>query len=340
VKYSYSRIQRYAECPTKFKLHYQDNLTPLSGRSEHDLMYGSAIDAGLSAYYNTGNILLGLEAFTLSYPAHYYPSQLPYWSPGKTFQNGLNALQAYAEHYRDENRHWTVLKVQNISTGAEDESTYESDRVVKLDLVIRDSRDDLVYGVDFKTTGKYLDKDFSARFEIHSQIRQYVDWIQHTYGECGGFYIDALSFRHRQKAYTPSKGPDKGIQLTAGDWHAFKRMIFNPNSDAVAQEQANFANWVSKIEHDLEHDTWAYNTDQCVRGPLVCEYHAICSRGYQWPRDEALITNDYRQRCMEFAADGHRCWLEPAHEGEHDSVKPYLPEAEFELDDEVEEAEV
>lgn len=333
-RYSYSQIQKYAACPTAYKFRYVDQLTPLSGEVDHDLRFGRAIDAGLSAYYQHDlSVIEAKAAFVLSYPEAEYPAVLPYWSPGKTFGNGLAALVAYDERWREDNQYWDVLAVQSSET----EDT-ESDRLVRIDMVVRDRRDRLVYGVDFKSTGKYLDKDFNAKFDPHSQIRQYVDRLQQKYDLIGGFYIDALSFRHRTKAYTPRSGPDKGIQLPAGDWYSFKRLVFNPNSDAIQAERGNFDSWVSKIERDRESGRWGYNTEQCVRGPIVCEYYQICSAGYQWPRDADLITAYYRQQCLRLV-QGERCQLEAGHEGEHDSTKRVQPDFEINIaEDEVEDA--
>lgn len=336
-RYSYSQIQTYATCPTLYKFRYVDALVPLGGGSEHDLRFGKAIDAALNAYYGGDRLVNeAQEAFHYSYPESEYPATLPYWSPGKTFQNGLNAIAAYAEHWQEDDQHWQVVGVQSSQRTEED---IDSDRLVKIDLVIRDTRDGLIYGVDHKSTGKYLDKDYSAKFDPHSQIRQYVDRLQRKYGECGGFYVNALSFRHRTKAYTPRSGPDKGVQLPAGDWYSFKRLVFTPNAEAVSAERANFDSWVRKIEADRESSQWGYNTDQCVRGPLVCPYHQICSSGYSWPGDEELIRNYYQQRCVRLASNGERCWLEPGHEGEHDSTRPQIQEFEVDVDDEIEEAE-
>lgn len=335
-RYSYSQIQTYATCPTLYKFRYVDALVPLGGEPEHDMRFGKAIDAALSAYYvGERSVLQAQGAFELSYPESEYPATLPYWSPGKTFHNGLKAIAAYAQHWYDENQYWQIVGVQSSQRSEDD----DSDRLVKIDLVIRDLRDGLIYGVDFKSTGKYLDKDYSAKFEIHSQIRQYVDRLQRKFGECGGFYIDALSFRHRTKAYTPRQGPDKGVQLPAGDWHSFKRMVFTPNADAVNAERNNFDSWVRKIEADRSSGQWGYNTDQCVRGPLICPYHQICSSGYTWPRDEDLIRNYYQQRCVRLASNGERCWLEPGHEGEHDPTRPQGQEFEIDIaEDNIEEA--
>lgn len=335
-RYSYSQIQKYATCPTLYKLRYVDQLVPINGESSHDLKFGRAIDAALTAYYRSDQVLgEALRAFDNSYPKEDYPASLPYWSPGKTYDNGLTALTAYAEHWQDDNQYWEVVGVQS----GESVEDVESDRLVKIDLVIRDRRDGLVYGVDFKSTGKYLDKDFNAKFDPHSQIRQYVDRLQRKWGAIGGFYIDALSFRHRSKAYTPRSGPDKGVQLPAGDWYAFKRLVFNPNQEAVTAERDNFDSWVRKIQSDRVSGQWGYNTEQCVRGPLVCEYHQICSAGYQWPRDADLITNYYRQQCIRLIK-GERCQLEVGHEGEHDSTPRRAMEPEVDLsDDDIQDAE-
>lgn len=339
-RYSYSQIQTYAACPLKYRLKYVEQLVPLQEGTEHDLIYGRAIDSALNTLYlKDGSVPKAQEAFAATYPESDYPAQLPYWSPGKTFANGLAAIKDYAARWYDDDQFWQVVSVQSRDVEPDEAIVAESlDRLVKVDLIVRDSRDGLIYGVDHKSTGKYLDKDFAAKFSPHSQIRQYVDHIQKKYGECGGFYINALGFRHRSKAYTPRSGPDKGVQLPAGDWHDFKRLLFNPNSEAIDAERNNWDAWVARIEHDRESGNWGYNTDQCVRGPLVCEYHQMCDAGYRWPEDADLITGYYRQRCIRIAAGGERCQLEPGHEGPHDSTRPQLPDSDFDLNEQVEEA--
>jgi hypothetical protein len=303
--------------------------------SEHDLRFGKAWDAALNALYSGSGIVLAKSAFIETYPQAEYPNALPYWSPGKTFTGGLVAIQEYVDKWRDEDQWWEIVSVQSRDQHETDDG---DSRTVVLDLVVRDRRDGLVYGVDNKSTGKYLNGDFWLQFDPHSQIRQYVDHLQRKYGECGGFYINATSFRTRTKAYTPRTGPDKGIQLPAGDWRDFKRMSFNPNSDAVQAERDNFTSWVRKIEHDREAGLWGYNTNYCKRGPIICPYHAICSAGYQWPRDAELIEAQYRQRCMRIAANGERCWLEPEHKGEHDATRPVRADFQIDLSEEIEEA--
>lgn len=303
-RYSYSQISTYASCPTLYKFRYVDALQ-LIGESEHDLRFGKAWDAAMNVWYGGEGLRAAMKSFSDSYPREEYPAVLPSWSQGKSFTGGLDGLQAYVEKYAAEDSRWEVLSVQSRDKGETDDGDA---RTVVLDLVVRDRRDGLVYGVDNKTTGKYLDSDFWLQFDPHSQIRQYVDHLQRKHGQVGGFYINAASFRHRTKAYTPRKGPDKGVQLPAGDWQDFKRMCFNPNSAAIQAERSNFSSWVRKIEADHVSGHWGYNTDYCKRGAITCPYHRICSAGYQSPEDSArlidgplILIPTYRLRLRTFS---------------------------------------
>ena len=334
TRYSYSRVSTYATCPRLYQLRYIHQLSPLQ-ESEHDLRFGKAWDAALNVYYRGQGVEQSQVAFIEAYPENEYPDPLPYWSPGKSFAAGISGLNQYVQKWREDDAWWEVLTVQSRDEKDGDDES----RVVVLDLVVRDKRDGMVYGVDSKTTGKYLDAQYAAQFDPHSQIRQYVRHLQEEYGEVGGFYINAASFRHRTKAYTPRKGPDKGVQLPAGDWQDFKRYLFNPNAEAINQEKASWSNWIRKIESDVASGDFAYNTDQCVRGPLTCPYHKICSAGYTWPNDAMLIEPWYRQRCL-LLVNGERCWLAPEHDGPCDSTRPAQADYEVNLDDEVEDAEV
>lgn len=334
-RYSYSQISTYASCPTLYKFRYEDQLVQIS-ESEHDLRFGRAWDMAMNAHYSGQGIVHAKSAFIESYPESEYPTVLPSWSTGKSFQSGLDGIQEYIERWQEDDQWWEVVSVQSRDKHDTDDGDA---RTVVLDLVIRDKRDGLIYGVDNKSTGKYLDKDFWLQFDPHSQIRQYVDHLQGKYGEVGGFYVNAASFKHRTKAYTPRTGPDKGIQLPAGDWRNFARMCFNPNSEAIQAERDNFTSWVRKIELDRKAGMWGYNTNYCKRGPIICPYYQICSSGYQWPRDRELIDSHYRQRCLRMAANGERCQLAPhGDEVEHDATRPVRQDYGIDLNDEIQEA--
>lgn len=335
--YSYSRVQTFINCPLKFRYHYIDQLVPNQIASAHDLNFGKAGHAALAVLYGGGTITQAQRTFVSFYPESDYPSPLPHWSPGKSFAGGLAAIRSYADYYEEEDQHWEVLSVEDIATAETEE---DEQQLVRLDLVVRDRRDGLIYGVDHKWTGKYLDSKFWLGYDPHSQIRQYTDSLQRKYGEVGGFYINAISCRNRSKAYTPRTGPQKGQQLPAGDWHDFKRMLFNPNANAIAAERDSLKAWLARIETAKQTDSWGYNTDHCVRGPFVCEYHQICSVGYAYPRDADLIETYYHRQCIQFAANGEQCQLEPGHTGECDSTRAQQQDFEVSIaEDEIEDAE-
>ncbi len=324
-QYSHSSLSLYRLCPLRYKLRYIDHLEPIQSSGRHDLDFGAAWHAGLAAWYTTGNAGTALDCFAAAYPANQYPSVLPVNSQGKTYENGLRGLAAYIERWQEDDKHWTVLSVE------ERETDDANDRVLKLDMVVRDDRDGQVYGVDHKASGGYLDARFWQRFEPNSQVRMYTDRLTERYGHCGGFIINAASFKHRSRAYTPRTGPDKGVQLPAGDWHSFARMTYNPNTNALQLERESSAYWVSRIESDRESGVWGYNDQSCHAYGRECEYYSLCSVGYSWPQDEELILNHYRQQCPRVLTED-RCQLDLEHEGECDPTRPEIVEQDCEVE--------
>lgn len=318
-RHSDSSLSLYRSCPLKYRLARIEGLQSLQPGSRHDLDYGKAVDAALNTLYSpNGTVKTAQEAFAEAYPADEYPTELPRWSQGKSFANGLAAIAGYARRWYEDDQHWDVVRVQEL------ESTGESEygRVVRLDLVVRDKRDGLIYGCDNKSTGKYLDSSYWTQFEPHSQIRSYALHLKQQYGSYGGFYINAISFRHRAKAYTPRKGPQKGVPLPAGDWFDFARVCFNPNSECLALEAANTAYWINRIEQDTALGIFGYNTAECHRGGIECEFWKICSAGWTWPGDEEIISNYYRQACLALIGVEDRCQLDRGHQGPHSPDAP------------------
>lgn len=311
-------LSLYRACPLKFAFRYEYKLVPIQPPSAHDSNFGSAWDAGLSAWYRDGRADKALDAFAVAYPQSRYPATLPVNSQGKTFDNGLMALAAYITRWQEEDTHWTVLHVQEKMTSEDGE------RSLKLDMIVRDDRDGLVYGVDTKTTASYLDGKYWSRYEPNSQVRMYTDHVNERFGHCGGFIINAASFKHRSRAY---KGEP------AGDWFNFARMTYNPNANALQLERDNFDYWVGRIESDRLSGNWGYNDQSCHQYGRECEYYQICSSGYSWPQDEELILNHYRQMCPRVLAEG-RCQLDLGHTGDCDPTIPITEDYQVEAETE------
>jgi hypothetical protein len=318
-------LAMYRTCPLKFRLHYREHLVSLQPSSRHDLDFGAAWDEALNTLYRGGTVEQARESFAATYPADQYPDPLPLWSQGKSFANGMAAVAAYPDRWTEDDQFWDVLSVQQ----RQDEM---DERILKLDLVVRDRRDGLVYGVDNKSTGKYLDQSFWSSFEPDSQVRFYADHINTKYGHCGGFIINATSFKTRSRAYTPRTGPDKGIQLPAGDWFRMERLMLNPNAACLQLERDNFAYWTQRIAQDEASGQWGYNTDACYKGGVPCEFLKLCEHGYTWPDDKELILSYYRQTCPKVLPEG-RCVLDYGHAGDHN---PNLPQQmDFEIEEDV-----
>jgi hypothetical protein len=327
-------LSLYRTCGLRYRLHYKEHLVSLQPVGMHDAMFSRAWHEAMSTIYKGGDTKAAQEAFATAYPADQYPDPLPLWSQGKSFSNGMAAIAAYDERWINDDIHWEVLSVEQKEQGE------DSDRILKLDLVVRDKRDSLVYGVDHKGTGKYLDGSFWSSFEPDSQVRFYADHINSKYGHCGGFIINAASFKHRSKAYTPRQGPDKGIQQPAGDWFRFERFMINPNENCLQLERDNFSYWTKRIAEDEASNQWGYNTESCMKWGRPCEFLQICSAGYSWPNDKELILSYYRQQCPR-VLEGGRCQLNLDHAGDCDPIIQRSQEADFvveEDEDEVEEA--
>ena len=293
---SHSALSLYRDCQLRYRYERQLGLTPRAGHASHDLRYGSAGHIALAALYSGDTLKHVGEAFMSAYPVDEYPSPLPRYASGKSQSNFLSALWKYInDAWSVDREQWEVLEVEVPRTT---EGMGEYDHVLVLDLVVRDKQDGLVWGVDHKITGGYLDAKFWARHELSSQVRMYTDDIKRRYGSCGGFIINAISLRNRSRAYTPRTGPDAGVQLPAGDWFAFGRMTYRPNNDCLALERENLRITADDIARSIATDRWSYNTARCHGGTAwACPYYQICQPGWSWPRDRETIEEYFRQRC-------------------------------------------
>lgn len=327
--YSHSEMSCYRDCPLKYQLKYQVGLVSLAAQ-DHALHFGHAFHCGLEARRAmlvdnptatlADVVKVAQEAFTRDYDPSLYPLQLNRYDVGKTYRNGLDALAGYAETYAEEDQQWEVL-----SNEAAQE--FVDGGGVHLDYVVK-YQDGRIYGVDTKTTGKYLDGDYWDKLQINSQMRHYTRFIQERYGECSGFIIDAVSLKYRSKVY--HRGDD---YRDPGYWHSFCRMTYNIDDHVVALEAANTDYWSQRIRESVATERYGYNTDSCYR----CEYRDICKRGWTVDQDmELILDGGYRLVCGQQTESRRICQLNRGHDGDghSDWLPPDLvvaPEADFEV---------
>lgn len=318
TRFSHSRLSDLKACGLRYYLKHVVGLRKHEDDADqHHLRYGGAMHEALEVLYAGGYMnqpvddparLLDLakETFLAAYPVQLDPADR-----AKTRDNGVLVLDWYVRHWREEDRRWKVVSVER----PEDTDAWS----LRLDLVMENVEHGGIYAYDHKITKKYLNYDFWNTFEPNSQVTQYVDHVRKRYGECSGFYINAISMGYRQRAY---KGEP------AGFWAKFERQMFNRNDAQVEQERWSTARWVDLAGEaqrliELGDDpirAYGFNTDSC----RFCEFRPVCSAGWTWPTDAELIQIQFRRACLTII-EGGRCQLDYEHEGE--CALEFVPEA-------------
>lgn len=260
MPYDNSRLQSFKNCPEQYRLRYIEGLKKIEESvDEHDKNFGKAIHEGLEAYYKGESEARVHEKFKLA-----YPEQLSSEDFAKTQENGCILLSAYINHYKEEDKKWTIKAVE---VAEEFEIASGVKFVVKIDLVVE--KQGCIYFVDHKTTGKPFNWTYWGQFEPNSQITAYTAYCQAKYGECSGGIINGLQLGHRQKAY---KGEPAGFH------YSFQRQLFNRNRDQIEDWKWDSIEWINKIEQAKKDysiascSVWPKNEGNC----RYCSFKEIC----------------------------------------------------------------
>ena len=281
--YDTSSLQSFKDCPERYRLRNILGLKKIEeGIDEHDRNFGKAIHSALEAYYKGKELEVCKSAFKTN-----YPEQLSVDDFAKTQENGLILIEAYAKHYKEEDKQFEVLDIEVTDSF----KFLEIEFTVKIDLIIK--KQGCIYFVDHKTTGKPLNWTYWSRFEPNPQITAYTAYCQTKYRECSGGIINAIRFGHRQRSY---KGEP------AGFYYEFQRQLFNRNKDQVESWKVDTLNWVKRLE-EAKLDTsnvWRKNEGQCG----YCSYREICISFC----DEQIINQLYERidNPMEYLYDNNQ----------------------------------
>lgn len=297
ARYSNSYLQRYRECPLACFYHYELKLRKREEGSEsHHMAYSRAFHDGLRHLYLGSSLREAQDTFLEG-----YPRQLDQSDNAKTRQNGIKCMGLYAQRWKEEDRKYRVLTVEELSN-------QEDGFVVKLDLVLQHVDTEQIYAMDHKVTGKYLNFDYWMQFEPNSQIVEYVRYVQEKFGFCDGFIVNAIMLRWLQKA--SKNGP-------AGLWCNFERQTFNVNPRQMEADKDSRTYWIDRVEDSKATGRWGLNTSSCK----FCEYRDLCKAGWFYPEDEELISISYRRVCGKwFGEPLQPCQLDQDHDGEHSPV--------------------
>lgn len=338
-RYSNSSISNFQSCPLKFRYRNLLHLQPVEG-DNNDLIFGRAMHKALESIYTDGDLKKAQQVLRDSYPVE-DPNDL-----AKTLNNGLYTLKAYTDFYNwDPN--WKVIS-------CEDMDATEDDFVLKLDLVIEDTQNGGIYGVDHKFTKNKLDYKFFSKFNPNSQVTQYVRYIKEKYGACDGFIINAvqlswlqekdkagrsnaklfnitdpnrLTYSNRSVGY--SKYYKKEMCYAWGLQIFFERQIITRTQQQIDQEQQSKNYWIARIEEAKASGIWGMNTGQC----FLCEFQSACGAGWDWEHDESLIKNLFRQVCDTWIPEKQaHCSNDLDHDGPHSSAIQQASPVEFEVE--------
>lgn len=294
MKLSNSKLNQYRMCPRSFFYKHICNIEPIDeGETEHDRSFGKAIHCGIEELYKTGDINTAIYHFKEA-----YPQQLNLEDEAKTQENGITLLRAYWNTYQVQMKDWKVIAIEVLDEYEPIEGIIFR---VKLDLVAENVKYGGIYGFDWKTTGKSLNYQYWGQFNPNAQISTYFDYITSKFGQCAGFYIDAMSFGHRKRAY---KGEPAGFH------YKLERQLFSQTKDQLADWRDSEREWHSMLMVSHQTNKFPMNTHSC----RFCSYRPICSAGWNWESDRDLILCQYTERSTN---------EQP--KGESDAISPGLP---------------
>lgn len=264
--YDNSQLQEFKNCQYRYWLKYGEGYKKRQeGGDSHDRAFGTAIHAGLETHYKGGGWDDCKLAFTKLYPDQLQPDDL-----AKTQENGIRILEAYIEHYRQEDKKWKVLACEEVG---EMELAPGIKYTVKIDLIVENLEHGGIYVVDHKTTGKSFDYRYWAQFEPNSQLTGYCAYAEFRFGACSGAFINGIRLGHRQRAY---KGEP------AGFYYEFQRQLFNRNQKQINDWKQNALGWIEQLQNAKDNNRWLKNEAACT----YCQYRPICIPVWD-PRDEA-----------------------------------------------------
>ena len=281
-------------CPRCFFYKHIFNIEPIEEvETEHDRAFGKAIHKGIEALYKGFSVDEAKACFFQN-----YPNQLDFEDEAKTQENGQKLIEAYWNTYQVQMKDWKVIAVEVLDEYEPIEGIIFR---LKLDLIAENLKYGGIYGFDWKTTGKSLNYQYWGQFNPNAQISTYFDYITFKYGQCAGFYIDAMSFGYRKNKY---KGEPAGFH------YKIERQMFSQTKDQISDWRDSEYWYEHQLKESQEMNEWPMNTSQC----RFCSYRPICSAGWSWENDKDLILSQYTQRSTN---------EQP--KGESDAVSPRVP---------------
>ena len=216
------------------------------------LAAGSAIHAGVEAWFSTGDSEKAISAVKASWGEDdlFLPEKAKYT------QGFLTAVMAgYADAWPRENDNFKVLaNEQWLQSG-----NYGGivDRLVEFE--------DGVYVMDTKTTSGWVNERYIESFQLSSQFRGYV-WLARQAGyDCQGAYLDAV---HLDTRYHKVKGSD----------FVREKILYSEEQIAKwASDMMDTQCAINVVNFSPYRTVWPQNDQRCFDWNRPCPYWRLCT---------------------------------------------------------------
>lgn len=248
----------FQACPQKYKYQFVDRLHRVDTQDTGlPRTFGAALHAGLEAYYQGGMPRVMEQAFLAAYPL-----TIPLTEHLYTVANGIEVLLQYPAFAQANEAGWKLLECETrrelAIEGLPDAYELKPDAIFETPMGI--------IGMDTKSTQKSLTGLYWGQFDHSDQLSGYWRYIQRTYGDCAGFYVNVIQLGHRSRMY---KGEP------AGFWVKFERQRFERTEAQLLTWEANVRTWNQRIKRALHLEEWGRVRSMCQ----WCEYADLCLSG-------------------------------------------------------------
>ena len=272
-----SKITTYHGCDRLFLFQYL--LGWQSIYTNHHLAFGTAYHIAMEVLWSAvPNVTAdtakeAVAAFQKSFDELTNFDDADFWK-AKTRENGELAIMEYATKYYQDFRNYEVLLVER---SGEIPVSEEMDMlVVKIDTIVRDNRDGLVYVVEHKTAGQKPVDIYDTRL----QISGYYHALNSCYGpkNVGGVIVDVAVL------YKPGTPAGKKRIEATGTSNGFERFLVVKDGATMMDGLDTINAWIKKIKTAYAELIKTENphcfpkkSENCYSYGGRCAFYDICS---------------------------------------------------------------
>ncbi len=251
MKIDHSQLSTYQQCPEKYCLSYEKQLTRADDQVNMPMLGGKAIHAGIASHAKKQSVPDAIKA-VLGQPQ---AGERLY-----TLPNLIKAVREYADYMSLNFPGAEMLQTEKLhEMDLGDGITFE----VKKDAVMRWNGG--VYPVEIKTTARSagLDQTFWKRWEYDEQVAAQIASCIKEYEECAGLILVGIRLAYRQRAY---RGEPAGFHVEVS------HQEYNRTSEQLVDWMVNVRGWVKKLAEDKRSATWGRHKSLCG----WCDFDDLC----------------------------------------------------------------